>query len=233
MTAHPAATLDKLKLWAYHRLFALRKDASIVTNRSSYLISLLFLLFAAGCSTTQVQESWHLPGYQAPQSQKVLVVAMASKESIRKVIETSFVARLEEKGLTAIPSFQWLPDGSKLNREAIVPLVRQNGITTVLVTSIKDVQKSTAYQPEQQTGVGDNLFRNFDTYYAYSSSGQHETGSYAALTDYLIETNLFDTQTQKLSWSITTRTSETGPVKKAVDEIVKAVVSKAGKDNVL
>ncbi len=199
----------------------------------SYLISLAFLLLLTGCSTTQVQETWRLPGYQPQATQKVLVVAMASKESIRKVIEASFVSQLEAKGFMAIPSNQWLPDGTRLNRDAIIPVVRENGITTVLVTSIKDVQKSTAYQPEQNTGAQDNLFRNFDTYYAYSSSGQHETGSYAALTDYLIETNLFDVRTQKLSWSVTTRTSETGSLKKAVDEIVKVTVYQAAKDKVL
>jgi hypothetical protein len=201
-----------------------------VTHLSSRLISLLFVLLLSACSTTEVQESWRLPGYQPNQPQKVLVVAMASREGLRKVIETSFSNQLEAAGVTAIASFQWLPDGSKLNREALVPLVRENGITTVLVTSVKDVQKTTAYQPQQDLNESDGLFRQIDTYYAYSSTGQHEGGSYAALTDYLIETNLFDARNQKLSWSVTTRTSETGSIQKAVDEIVKATLKQARKD---
>ena len=200
---------------------------------SSRLISLLLLLLLGACSTTQVQESWRLPGYQPSQPQKVLVVAMAAKEGMRKVIETSFSKQLEQKGITAIPSFHWLPEGTRLNREAVLPVVKQNGITTVLVTSVKDVQKSTAYQPEQSTVPEDGLFRNMDTYYAYSSSGQHESGSYAALTDYLIETNLFDARNHKLSWSVTTRTSETGSIQKAVDEIVKTTLKQASQDKVL
>lgn len=204
-----------------------------MTHLSSRLISLLFVLLLSACSTTEVQESWRLPGYQPNQPQKVLVVAMASKEDLRKVIETAFSTQLETIGVTAIASFQWLPEGTRLNREALQPLVQQNGITTVLVTSVKDVQKTRAYQPQQDTGPSDGLFRQIDTYYAYSSSGQHESGRYAALTDYLIETNLFDTRTHKLSWSITTRTSETGSIRKAVDEIVKATLKQARKDNVL
>lgn len=204
-----------------------------MTHLSSRLISLLFVLLLSACSTTEVQESWRLPGYQPIQPQKVLVVAMASKEDLRKVIETSFSTQLETSGVTAIASFQWLPEGTRLNREALQPLVQQNGITTVLITSVKDVQKTTAYQPQQDAGPSDGLFRQIDTFYAYSSSGQHESGSYAALTDYLIETNLFDTRTHKLSWSITTRTSETGSIQKAVGEIVKATLKQARKDNVL
>lgn len=200
---------------------------------SRRLISLLFIVLLCACSSTQVQESWRLPGYRAGESQKVLIVAMASRESLRKVIETAFSTQLEAQGIAAIPSFQWLPESTRLNREALQPLVQQNGITTVLVTSIKDVQKTRAYQPQQDAGPSDGLFRQLDTYYTYSSSGQHESGRYATLTDYLIETNLFDARNQKLSWSITTRTSETGSIQKAVDDIVITTLRQARKDNVL
>lgn len=197
------------------------------------LLSLFSLLILGACSTTQVQESWRLPGYQPDASPKVLVVAMASKDSMRKLVESSFATQLEQRGITAIPSFQWVADGTRLNRDSLQPLVRQNGITAVLVTSIKDVQKSTAYQPSQGNVPNDGLFRSMDTYYAYSSSGQHESGSYATLTDYLIETNLFDSRNSKLSWSVTTRTSETGSLRKAVDEVVKTTLKQAAKDGVI
>jgi len=208
-------------------------DCTPVTTASSRLILLFFLSFLGACSTTQVQESWRLPGYQAPAQQKVLVVAMAATESIRKVVETEFSQALEQKGITAIPSYQWIPDGTRLNREAVEPIVRQNGVSTVLVTSIRDIQKTRAYQPEPATGADDGLFRSMDTFYTYSSSGQHEAGSYATLTDYLIETNLFDSRTNKLSWSVITRTTETGSVKKAVGEVVKTVMKRAEKEKAL
>lgn len=204
-----------------------------VTTVASRLIVLFLLGFMTACSTTQVQESWRLPGYQTPAQQKVLVVAMTATESMRKIVETEFSQALEQKGIVAIPSHQWIPDGTRLNREAVEPIVRQNGVSTVLVTSIRDVQKTRAYQPEPATSADDGLFRSMDTFYAYSSSGQHEGGSYATLTDYLIETNLFDSRTGKLSWSVITRTTETGSIKKAVGEVVKTVIKRAGKDNVL
>lgn len=194
------------------------------------LLCLLFLLGA--CASTHVEETWRLPGYQPIQPQKVLVVAMAANEDVRKLIENAFCAQLEEKGITAIASSQWLADGSRLDRAALQPLVQQNGITSVLATSIKDVQKIAAYQPEQHTIPEDGLFRHQDTYYTYSSSGQHESGRYASLTDYVIETNLFDTRQHKLSWSIITRSSEASSVRKAVDDIARTVVKQAGKDRV-
>ena len=196
-------------------------------------LPLFALLLLTACSTTQVQESWRLPGYQLAQSQKVLVVAMAARESMRKAVESTFSRQLEQRGLTAIPSYLWVENGANLTRAILQPLVEQNGISAVLVTSIKDVQKSAAWQPGQSAIPEDGLFRHMDTWQTYSSSGQHEGGSYASLTDYLMETNLFDTRSGKLSWSITTRTSETGSVEKAMQEIVKATLKQASKDGVL
>ena len=204
-----------------------------MTHRPSRLIFLLLFVLLSACSTTQVQESWRRPGYLVPHPQKVLVVALTATEATRRLVENTYADALADRGITAVPSFTLIADSTKLNREALQPLVKQNGITTVLVTSVRDIQKSKVYQPASPAPGDDSLFRNIDTYYAYSTSGQHESGSYAQLTDYIIETNLFNTADHKLSWSVTTRTSDTGQLKKNIKEVVKAVLERAGKDKVL
>jgi hypothetical protein len=103
----------------------------------------------------------------------------------------------------------------------------------VLVTSVREVQKSAAYQPDPATASDDGLFRNIDTYYAYSSTGQHEGGSYAQVTDYLIETSLFDASNSKLSWTVITRTSEPKALKEGLQGVIKAVMQQGDKDKVL
>lgn len=192
----------------------------------------LFLLVSSACSTTQVQESWRLPGYQPPQPQKILVVALAAKDSTRRLVESRFVDALEARGLLAVPSHQWITDGTAITRRALEPLVAQNGVTTVLISSVRDVQKTTAYQPAT-TAESDGLFRTIDTYYAYSSTGQHEGGTYAQITDYLIETNLFDTRNGKLSWSVITRTRAPKTLKDGIQDVTDAVMKKAGQDGAL
>lgn len=197
-----------------------------------HLILLCLLCLLGACASTQVDESWRLPGYQPVQPQKVLVVAMTQEEELRELIENTFCAQLEARGIEAIASFQWLTDGSRLDREALLPVVQQNGVTVVLATSLKDMQKVTAYQPEQSLVPEDGLFRQQDTWFAYSSSGQHESGRYAALTDYVFETNLFDSRQYRLSWSVITRSSETGSVDKVVDAIARTVLKQADKDRI-
>lgn len=198
----------------------------------SHLILLCFALLLGACATTHVEESWKLPEYKPAAQQKVLVVAMAANETVRKAFEASFVKQLDEKNVVAIASNQWIPDSTAINRDSLRPILAQNGITTVLVSSIRGIEKIETYQAAANTGPNDNLFRNFDTYQVYSSSGQHETGNYEETTDYLLETNLFDTRKEKLSWSVSTRTTNAGSLKKAVEGVVSSVIKQATEDKV-
>jgi hypothetical protein len=199
------------------------------------LILLSFVALLSACATTQIEESWTLPGYQAPApaERKVLVVALAAEDTVRKAFENSFVQQLEHNGITAVASHTRIADSSKVNRQTLRPIVAQNQITSVLVSSIRGIEKAQTYQPPTQVGPSDNLYRNFDTYQVYSSTGHNEPGTYVEMTEYLLETNLFNTKTEKLSWSVKTRTSEQTSLKKGVDSVVKAVMKQATKDRIL
>ncbi|AUM13943.1 hypothetical protein [Ketobacter alkanivorans] len=204
-------------------------------NIAIRLILLSLVASLTACATTQIEESWTLPGYMAPApaERKVLIVTLAADETVRKAFENDFVQQLDKNGILAVASHQWLADGTKVNRETLRPIVAQNGITSVLVSSLRGIEKSQTYQPPEQIGPGDNLYRNFDTYMVYSSSGQNEPGTYVEMTEYLLETNLFNVKTEKLSWSVKTRTTEQATLRKGVESIVNAVMKQAAKDKVL
>ena len=191
---------------------------------------LALLLLVASCATTKVEESWKLPGYTPSEEKKILVVVLASRKKVRKLFEAEFVQQLDDQNITAIASNEWIEDDDKLNRDALRPLLKQNGITMVLVSSLKSVETIQAYQPAQSTGPSDNLKVSMDSYMTFDSSGQHVTGSYVELTDYLVETNAFDSKTEKLSWSITTRTTDQTQMTKSIQDVVKAVVKQGKKD---
>ena len=203
-------------------------------TQATRLILLPLVLWLAACASTRIEEAWTLPGYTppAPEQRKVLVVALAARETIRQAFEDTFVKELEGKGILAVPSHQWIADGTTINRDSLRPIVVQNGITSVLIGSLRGIEKSATYQPPQQVGPGDNLYRNFDTYMVYSSSGQHEPGEYVELTEYLLETNLFNARDEKLSWSVKTRTTKQPSLQQGVDSIVSTVIKQATKDHI-
>ena len=203
-------------------------------NHAIRLILLPLVFVMTACASTQIEEAWTLPGYTPPpkEQQKILVVALAARETVRKAFEDAFVAELETKGMLAVPSNRWIADGTTITRDVLRPIVGQNGITTVLIGSLRGIEKSETYQPPQQIGPGDNLYRNFDTYMVYSSSGQHVPGEYVELTEYLLETNLFNVKNEKLSWSVKTRTTKQPSLEQGIKSIVAAVIAQGTKDGV-
>ena len=82
-------------------------------------------------------------------------------------------------------------------------------------------------------GPRDNLSRNMDTYMVYSSSGQHEPGTYVDINEYLLETNLFRVPDNHLVWTVRTRTRELSDREHGVKSVVSTVLEQAQADRVL
>jgi hypothetical protein len=199
------------------------------------LTSLMFLvgyLTLVGCSSTRVDASWKLTDYRVPPHAKALVIAVAPKAESRRAFENRLTSSLETKGVVALPSFPLMDDVTQVSKDKLRPILVQNSIDVVIISSVKAIESSQTYQPPQAIGPQDSLYRNFDTYQVYSSSGQHETGTYSEHIEYLLETNLFDTRSEKLSWSITTRTRESRSFKTRIDNLVDTLIKQGEKDGV-
>ena len=52
------------------------------------------------------------------------------------------------------------------------------------------------------------------------------------LTEYLLETNLFNVKNEKLSWSVKTRTAKQPSLEEGVKSIVAAVIKRGTQDGV-
>ena len=186
----------------------------------------------AGCSSTRVDTSWKLADYKVPAQARALVIAVAPKAEARRAFETRLASDLEARGIVALPSFLLVNDATQVSKDKLRPVLVQNNIQVVIISSVKAIESSQTYQPPQAVGPQDNLYRNFDTYQVYSSSGQHETGTYNKHIEYILETNLFDTGSEKLSWSITTRSSESNSLKTRIDNLVNTLIKQGEKDGV-
>ncbi len=196
-------------------------------------ITLFCSFLVAGCASTKIDETWTLPGYQPPANKKVLVIVLSSRETVRELVELEFVKHMKAEGIEAIASIDHLAETKVVNRQAVKPVVEKLGITLVMVSSLRDIEKNKVYQPDDNIGLEDSLYRNIDTYYTYSSSGQHESGHYVETLEYIVETNLFDVASEKLSWSVNTRTLEPASIEKGAESIVSTVLKQAYQDGIL
>src|SRR6185436_611763 len=71
-------------------------------------VALTFVLLLGACATTKLQEQWRDPDYRAAAGQKVMVVAVTGRDDRRRVFEDTFVSKLREEGVDAVPSYPLL-----------------------------------------------------------------------------------------------------------------------------
>lgn len=189
------------------------------------LVCLVGLLSA--CTTTEVDESWALPGYSLPQEKNMLVIVLSGQPKIRELVELEFVSQFKALGIAASPSVLFLTDEEVSDRKQVAAVVEEQGFTLVLVSSLRSIEKNTVYQPAQEDVLKDGLYRTSETYYAFSSSGQHQTGQYVESLEYIVESNIYDVELQEMAWSIYTRTLEAVDIEKGAKSMVRTVVNQA------
>ena len=184
-------------------------------------VAVLFGLALTACSTTHVTSTWKDPAAATTANlQKVLVVAMVPQETIRRNLEQELVARLQHQGIQAVPSNQFLQEGSTLNREAVKQVVENNGFDSVLVTQYLGTQRELEYVPG-----------TYEDYFGYMAPLVYEPGYVRETRTVKLETRLFDAKSGgKLLWSASTSTVDPTSTEKAIPTVAQKIVERLQKD---
>lgn len=91
------------------------------------------LLTALGCGSSKIILDWREPSFAGPPLRKVLVVAVKSDPTRRRIWEDAFVNALTPSGAEATPSYRLFPDALP-DTAAVVAAVRQHHFEGVVVT---------------------------------------------------------------------------------------------------
>ncbi|MDF7799157.1 hypothetical protein P4C99_06755 [Pontiellaceae bacterium B1224] len=199
---------------------------------------LLTLLSAAALATllsscqmtTPKQESWLNPKYTDYKLGKTSVLAMANSESRCLQYETIFVNAL----------LPYVPAGSlhanygitgKMDKDQLASLLKENKISTLIVTSVLD-----GTQRQQVVPVGYTPSLYSDSYWGYYDWGYSLTmnmGSVDSYMEYMIETNIYDVESGQLVWSGRKSIFDDRSDKKNMEVIVGNVIRDLQKRGIL
>jgi hypothetical protein len=196
-------------------------------------VLLLFLMALAGCSKKPtVTDLWIDEAYDGYQYGKILVIGAAEKITFRNLFEGELVNRLRSQGIDAIPSYEILPYNNMLTRETVLAAVEKYAIDSVLITSLADRSKKTVYY----TLDGGNPYAYYnDLYITMHSPGRipkpATSGSYD-IDILFLKTNLYDVQSEKLIWSMTSE-SEFLYKMESLDSAISLVIKKLREDGLI
>lgn len=187
---------------------------------------ILFLMLSS-CTTTKFESVWKDTSYRG-HIESIMVVGVAERLDIRKFFESEFARQFKEHGVNAIASVNVTPSEKELTEDVILTTARKQGADMILVTHLLSIGGTTSYQLPKHAS-------RFDTYYdwayAYVNGPLYYTQGSKSV---LLATNLYETKTETLIWSVTTKTVDVHESKfKIIKSKSKTVMKKLRKDKLL
>ena len=196
-----------------------------------FAIVLFSCLFLISCTSTKLTRTWTHPKYRGSQFSNVLVIGVAEKEEIRRSFEKKFVAKLKAAGIKAVKSLSVMSKDQKIEKETILPAVREIGADAVILTYLIGVKEkevaspSASYTPPRDEYHGGSMYNISD----YDRGPRH----YTTRVKVRLETNLYDVKTEKKVWSARSGTLNPKSDTALMDSVIDALVKDLKKNKLL
>ena len=201
-----------------------------------FLISsvlLVMLLSLASCGGTKLTSVWKDTTYEGT-IDKIMVVAVTENTRNRLIFERDFVEAFKKTGAEALASLDVTTEEEESNNNAILNEARKRGISMILVTHLIGVDEKSVYHPPKTRTVSRGGYHNrFNSYYPRVYEYVHEPGYYTQHKSVNLETNLYETGTEKLVWSVTSETIDPESVNTIIESLSKEVIKNLRKNKLL
>lgn len=201
---------------------------------SPFFLILLCSFVLSSCSANKLILSWKNESLDQYQMDTVLVVGIARDETKRRIYEDTFVSSLTESGVQAIPSYTVSKQSIEPNKKALREMLTKSHATAVLIIHMID-QKETEFYQRSSALIGTNNYYGSTLYgyYPYVWNSISPSESYVNTIKVILETNLYDVQTENLLWSARSESTDPVMTRKYYQELIDLFLNDLKKDNLL
>ena len=201
-------------------------------------IAIILLLVIAGCNSSRITSSWKAGDAEVRKYDKILVLGLTreSDRSIQENMENHLVGDLKEFGYNAVSSLQEYGPKvfDKMDEEAAIEKLKDSGVDAVITIVLLDKKKESRYVPGTLYYSPYGYYYNrFWGYRVVLSRRIYETGYYVTDTKYFWESNLYDMKTQKLIYSVQTRSFEPASLESMAHDYGTLIVKNMVREKVL
>jgi hypothetical protein len=193
------------------------------------IFAIIALGFLVSCTSTEIVSSWKDPAttISANQIDKILFIALVKNETYRRVVEDKLVALSKGKGVASY-TFVTGSNLSKTDKETITQRLKADGVDLIVIMRLVDVKDETRYVPgSTMNGYGGMPgYGGYWRGYGYVAPIYYTPGYYTTDKNYLVETNVYSVDQDKLVWSGTTSSMNPSKIDTTTAEIADAVIEK-------
>jgi hypothetical protein len=193
-----------------------------LSNRLFRTVAAATALTLAACASTELVNQWSNPAYTSPSFKKIMVIGVTKQAGIRRTFEDEFVAQLKAAGVSAIPSYLYIPQDGPVGEAVLKQALKEAGADAVMITRLVGVQKKTEiapgyYPPDPAMAVHPLYTTAWNDYYEPPIVYQSEV--------YTSETSLYDTFKNQVVWRGTAQTTAPGNLSQEIKNYAGIVIS--------
>ena len=198
------------------------------------ILSIIMLFFITSCASTKVVNEWKDPNLTGKKFKKIMVIGVAKQPDTRRSYEDEFVRQLQSKGVVAIASHKFIPRDKMQDRETITKNIEGMEIDGVIITRLKEFKDKKQFFGEEDKVPYDS-YNNMYEYYnsSFVMAPSSRTRNPTNYQKFGFESNLYDTETEKLVFSLASNTYAQDNIQDRLGSYIKTVVNKLAQNNLL
>ncbi len=204
-----------------------------------YLGIMLIPIAIASCSTsTKITSSWKAPVEDvAGKEDKILVLAMLPDKdrNMRESMEQELTKSLQAQGYQAISAFDAFgPHAFKgQNEQQVMSELKGQNIQRVITVAMLDKEKERKYTPGRVDYLPSIGYNPFWRRYVYYYDRVYNPGYYTSSTNYFVESNLYDVGSNRLLYSVQSKTFDPASMEDLARTYSKAIVKDMEKNKII
>ena len=171
---------------------------------------IIAFILTTGCTSAKITSTWIEKKANFNKYQKILVLSIYGEKdrSIQEQIENHLVNDLKENGYTAISALSEFGPKTFENKseDEVIKNLESNNIDAIITIVLLDKKKERKYIPGNiyYTPMV-NYYSRFWGYRGMLYNRIYEPGYYVTESQYFWESNLYDMSTQKMLYSVQTK----------------------------
>ena len=187
---------------------------------SRFFLLILSATLVMGCTSTRSVMEWQDETWSG-KLDNILVIAALEDNVRRRAIEDAYVEDFAGLSIDATPGYTLISNATELSRESVEAAIAGQDLDAVLVTRLAGVEEVEEYQPPTS-------YTHYSSYHRYYSHSMRNSspGYYRKYQVLMLETNLYDTATKQLIWSMQSESIDASAPQKVIDEQIALTIER-------
>jgi len=208
----------------------LNRLISIPMKKPDLILSSIIFTSLLSCSVSQTYINQSDIGKGNYELNKIIVLHLGGIYDNRRIIESELTYWLTKYGYNVHPSHRFLESQNLPNKIELGKVINENDFDGVLMTRLENIETRERFENTQQrysTSPSDPVFYN----YLDSYKNQYTTGYNFLELIYIVNTELYTVEEEKLIYKSITETRESDTQDLVVEDFSKSIAKSLNKTN--